>query len=97
MGSTDSSRKQPCKLAEAHRGLGLVRLQVAHEVQRLEHLIHLLLALLCAAGFAEEGVLLVIRYLPPVALLQQSIAQHWHLQNTALVIPLAKHNNISQS
>ena len=97
MGGTDFSRKQSYKVAEAHRGLGLVWLQVAHEVQRLEHLIHLLLALLCAAGFAEKGVLLVIRYLLPVALLQQSIAQHWHLQNTAIGIPLANHNNISQS
>ena len=70
-----------CKAAGAHRGLVLVWLQVAHEVQCLQHLIHLPLALLCAAGSAEEGVLLVISYLLPVALLQQSIAQHRYLHS----------------
>lgn len=73
--------------------MGLVWLQVAHEVQRFEHLIHLALALLCAAGSAEEGVLLVVSYLLPVALLQQSIAQHWYLQCTATVTPFANTNN----
>lgn len=90
------SRKQSWKAAEAHRGLGLVWLQVAHEVQRLQHLIHLPLALLCAAGSAEEGVLLVISYLLPVALLQQSITQHWYLQCTATVLPRANIINSSE-
>ena len=81
-----SPREQSWQGAEAHGGLGLVQLQVAHEVQRLQHLIHLPLALLCAAGSAEESVLLVISYLLPVALLQQGIAQHRYLQCTATVV-----------
>ena len=62
--------------------MGLVRLQVTHEVQGFQHFIHLALALLAAAGSAEESALLDFRYLLPVALLQQSITQHWHLHCT---------------
>lgn len=57
----------------AYWSLRLVGLQIAHEVQGLQHLIHLTLALLRADSPAEEVPPLPVCYLLPVALLQQGI------------------------
>ena len=55
-----------------HRILRLIRLQIAHEVQRFQHLIYLALALLRCCRPPEESLLLSICYLLPVAALQQA-------------------------
>ena len=56
----------------AHRSLRLIRLEIAHEVQRFQHLIYLALALLCCCSPPKESLLLGICYLLPVAALQQA-------------------------
>ena len=61
----------------------LVGLQVAHEVQGLQHIVHLPLALLRTRCWAEKGLALPVCYLLPVALLQQSISHYRHLQWTS--------------
>ena len=69
-------------MQDAHQRLGLVLLEVAHEVQGLQHVIYLALALLGAAAAAEVGAPLLLSYLLPVTLLQQRIPQHWHLHRS---------------
>ena len=63
----------------AHRILRLIRLQIAHEVQRFQHLVYLALALLCCCSPSEEALLLGICYLLPVAALQQACPDERYL------------------
>ena len=64
---------------KAYRMLGLVRLQIAHEVQSFQHLVHLALAALAAGCLAEATLALLVSNLLPVALLQQGLTQSGHL------------------
>ena len=64
---------------EAHWGLGLIWLQVAHEVQGLQHVLQLTFALLGRGSRSKEGAALCIGNLPPVTALQQGSADQRHL------------------